>query len=640
MAPAADPVVVLAAATTMLTIGTDFGDLEMGATAMDMLLACDDCELASIARATKAVHQASGDGNLDDLRVILLETLRLNRERGHGRYEGISLLNLACTEMTMGDPRAAIASGSQALRILQAVGNYGDLAGAHMNIARALAHLGQWNEARSHIDETLAYPQEAVPSDAVAEAAELEAMYGDPARGAQILDRAFSGSEQEGGDSYRRLVAARIALEHGMVSKAWELTQQDGGAYWGPGIAGSRRALELQLASTTQFEGQDLPQRFDACIHSAHKQGAWFWWKCMRLTQALISTHERLGEHVRALQPDDMGFLSIQAELVVRRLGDLDDVSLAVVRAEASQRSVRWRWALRTQLDSVDLGVGDTRRAAELLEIVGDLHDVARLVALRKKKGLHLSDAGRGLIRRLAPRVFVEDLGRIEIHVGERVVLGTEIRKKVLSLLGYLLTRHQFIATRDQVLDALWPEMDPVSATNSLNQSAYFLRRVFEPECDDNTTAGYLRSRGDLIWLDQSLVESRSSECLKLLVAIRRDPCSELITKLAEAYTGRFALEFMYDDWASTFRDMLHAGFLDRVERAVRADTNAGAFERALRMAQLALQADPDADQIELCLLRLYKRTGADAAASEQYEHYATAMREQLGVEPPTLASI
>jgi DNA-binding SARP family transcriptional activator len=123
-------------------------------------------------------------------------------------------------------------------------------------------------------------------------------------------------------------------------------------------------------------------------------------------------------------------------------------------------------------------------------------------------------------------------------------------------------------------------------------------------------------------------------------VAIRRDPCSELITKLAEAYTGRFALEFMYDDWASTFRDMLHAGFLDRVERAVRADTNAGAFERALRMAQLALQADPDADQIELCLLRLYKRTGADAAASEQYEHYATAMREQLGVEPPTLASI
>jgi DNA-binding SARP family transcriptional activator len=54
----------------------------------------------------------------------------------------------------------------------------------------------------------------------------------------------------------------------------------------------------------------------------------------------------------------------------------------------------------------------------------------------------------------------------------------------------------------------------------------------------------------------------------------------------------------------------------------------------------LALQADPDADQIELYLLRLYRRMGANAAAAEQYAHYATLMREQLGIEPPPLESI
>jgi DNA-binding SARP family transcriptional activator len=69
-------------------------------------------------------------------------------------------------------------------------------------------------------------------------------------------------------------------------------------------------------------------------------------------------------------------------------------------------------------------------------------------------------------------------------------------------------------------------------------------------------------------------------------------------------------------------------------------DTNAGAFDRALRLAQLAMHADPEAEQIELCLLRLYRRTGADAAAAEQYSHYATVMRDQLGVEPPPLESI
>jgi DNA-binding SARP family transcriptional activator len=52
------------------------------------------------------------------------------------------------------------------------------------------------------------------------------------------------------------------------------------------------------------------------------------------------------------------------------------------------------------------------------------------------------------------------------------------------------------------------------------------------------------------------------------------------------------------------------------------------------------MQADPDADQIELCLLRLYRQMGAQAAAAEQYTHYATVMREQMGIEPPPLESI
>ncbi len=226
------------------------------------------------------------------------------------------------------------------------------------------------------------------------------------------------------------------------------------------------------------------------------------------------------------------------------------------------------------------------------------------------------------------------------IRIGERTVPGTDIRKKVLSLLCFLLTRPQFTATREQVLEALWPEMDPEAGANSLNQSAYFLRRVFEPGCEDDTSAGYLRSRADLIWLDQDLVQSRSADCLKLIAAIRRDPSPELVTRLAESYTGRFGVDFIYDDWASSFRDTLHASFLDRIERAVTLDTEAGAFDRALSVAQLALQADPDAEQIELCLLRVYRRTGANAAAAEQYAHYASVMREQLGVEPLPLEAI
>ena len=36
-------------------------------------------------------------------------------------------------------------------------------------------------------------------------------------------------------------------------------------------------------------------------------------------------------------------------------------------------------------------------------------------------------------------------------------------------------------AVLPEVLEALWPDLEPVVAVNSLNQTIYFLRRAFEP---------------------------------------------------------------------------------------------------------------------------------------------------------------
>jgi hypothetical protein len=41
-----------------------------------------------------------------------------------------------------------------------------------------------------------------------------------------------------------------------------------------------------------------------------------------------------------------------------------------------------------------------------------------------------------------------------------------------------------------------------------------------------------------------------------------------------------------------------------------------------------------------VCLLRLYRVTGAHSAAAEQYAHYAAMIRDEVGVEPPPLESL
>ena len=99
-------------------------------------------------------------------------------------------------------------------------------------------------------------------------------------------------------------------------------------------------------------------------------------------------------------------------------------------------------------------------------------------------------------------------------------------------------------------------------------------------------------------------------------------------------------MDFAYEDWAVSYRETLHASYLQVVESAVAADLATGHFQRGISIARRALSVDPDADEIELSLLRLLRATGAHAAATEQYAHYAATLRDGLGVEPPPLEAL
>jgi DNA-binding SARP family transcriptional activator len=627
-------------ALNKLHLGFQRNDLAMRLSGSSDLAASGDQELEAIARASNLMSEASGSGSLDTLCEALAEAASVSRRRTHTRHEGISLLNLSLTEVSRGQCEAAVSAGEAALQLLLSAGNDDDIRAARLNVAKGLAHCGRWPEAQSILSTAIVETSGWVEPEPIAETAELEAMYGDPTKGVGILRRAVQTHPKRAATSYWQYVTARLELEHGDFGCAFEHLSQAKTYVTVPGFGSAIRSLDLQIRAATNAADPALEAGLEAGIQFAEHQQAWFWWKTMRLTQALVSSNDALASHLRSLSRQDAAYLSIQAELVARRLADLDEAGLEIVRREAILRPERWRWAVRQALSSQSARPEDLRKGAKLLDEVGDANDVLLLRRLARRKSLRIPDAGRALARRLALPVIVDDLGRVTIRIGDRVIPGTDIRKKVLSLLTFLLTRPQFSASREQVIEALWPDMEPEAGANSLNQTSYFLRQVFEPKASEDSTASYLNSRADLIWLDPTLVHSRSSECLKLIAAIRRDSSPGLITKLAESYTGRFAVDFIYDDWASAYRDALHASFLDRIERALTADTRAGAFDRALAVAQMALQADPDAEQIELCLLRLYRRMGAGAAAAEQYAHYAGVMREQLGVEPPPLESI
>ena len=276
-------------------------------------------------------------------------------------------------------------------------------------------------------------------------------------------------------------------------------------------------AAEYLVTRGLVEHGQGQPTFRDTASEAADladRQGA-VGWRRLATILAHIDDQSRLSDLVTSIGNSSPWHLSFLAEPLVARLEALDAGAATVIARAAEVHQTRWQRALRQHLNShAATGV----EPARLLEAIGEREDVARLraIARARKRGSPHADLGRQLARRVADRIWVEDLGRVSIHVGHRLVAGSAVRRKVLALMCLLITRN-FKATRDQVLDALWPELSPEVAANSLNQTIYFLRRTFEEDYVEDLSPGYVGHDSDVVWLDEELIGSRSSDVRSLI---------------------------------------------------------------------------------------------------------------------------
>ena len=588
-----------------------------------------------IAQTMLAIIQGSRDGRIPETVERLSELAERQRLDGDTHFEGITYLNLAVTERSMGNATATFKSATKAIDLLESSSAGAEVASARCVRAWALFHTGHPKEARTELVRSLAETNETIRVDALLEIAGMEAFYGDIAAANECISELHAlGHVADWAVRMSLVTSAYLAIRNGRATDAARIAS---------GIApdeltasSGHKAHVLAVRAHAQVSmGASSTAALALAKRQASHQSAGLWEAYCEALEAARGPVEGFRLFVRQAGRRGPWVLTYIAELVVDRLADLGEVELAMVLDEAALRPERWRPALRS---CVDASGRSSLVSGRLLEAIGDTEDVLRLRRLaHQHRGMPEADLGRSLARRIAPRVFVEDQGRVSIQIGGRSIDGASIRRKVLALLCFLITRPRYSATRDEVMDALWPEFDPADALNSLNQTVYFLRRVFEPAYKEDLSPAYLHHESDLIWLDPELVSSTSGNCLGLIRSMSPEPTPLDVAELSAAYQGPFALDFAYEEWAADYRTSLHASYLQIIEKAVASDTISGHFERGIGLARRALDLTPEADQIELSLLRLYRLNGSHSAAAEQYSHYAATMRETLGVDPPEL---
>ena len=589
-----------------------------------------------IAQAFLSILEASLDGSVDEAIRRCESLAERAAEDGLHHVEGVSWLNAGLALLVAGRLSAAKACTARAIEALAISSSGVELGAAHSLDAAITALTGDLPLARRMFEVALESSHGDARVELISEYADIETLVGDSGRAGQLLagrdDREINTSTVlvsllEG------LLLARAGQFDAAADLVMTIPLDKPSA--NTGFQSRLRATRaLLLALSERHESKVEAQR---AIRLADRQGAQLWRAVAEL--ALGHAERSLNSAIRGMPDGLRSVLSLAAELVIPDMDSLDDEALAIVRASASRAPERWRPGLRHELLQ---GRPSRLAAARLLDEVGERKDVHILRKIAREPRRQGADRrlGRGLARRLAPRVEIQDLGRVAIAAGNLVIGGGEIRRKVLALLCFLLTRPRWAATREEVMDAMWPDIDPSSAVNSLNQSIYFLRRVFEAEYSEETTAGYLHQESDLVWLDRDLISASSATCSELIAEYGRSANPQVVEQLSEAYTGRFALDFAYDEWTADFREWLHVAYLQIVETQIRLDVDHGNYRRGISLARSALEIEPRNEELELSLLKLLRGAGAYSAAAEQYSRYANVLRNDLGVDPPSPDSV
>jgi len=630
---------------TKLSLGWRTGDSDLlFGTLRDMQ---DDAETPPILREIAQIWVDASSMSLSPVALpVLAARLRHMARRqqadGHDFYSAISLHNASIAALNSADYETALRSASEAL---EAFGRLSFAAperhSTHSVIALCHLELGNVREAEQEIEIATKHGKEF--ADVPAELAIAFLARGDRQRGLELIANAEVLQRDGRSDALGvAITQAATAMSRLPTNAAEAVTILSAPGFEGPLDLGHPVARQALLALAHLLAGQ--PEIAISVARTAIGEARLRRARRAEVRLALIiALAQRETEKIRlaisdAASAGQLGLCEI-ADALCASLDLLSTVPRELESAIEAHPS-RWRPALRRQLERGDVPAGHA--AARLLDRFGGFDDVVRLRAYAKTyKPRGLSHRlGIELARRTSPRLRIHDLGKVTIAVDTRAISLSTIRRKPATLLMFLVTRPSFTANREQVLDELWPDADPSSSSNSLNQSLYFLRREIDPWYEDDVATDYVAVEGDLVWLDASLV---SADSVDFLAEARRMRAAgspgEMALDLIGKYSGHFAPEFEYEEWAISWRSRLRSTLLDTAHSAIGACISSNRLDLARDVAIALIDVDPTASDIERRLIWLYWRLGATSAAQAQYEHLAR-RDEADGVEPTPLAEI
>lgn len=230
----------------------------------------------------------------------------------------------------------------------------------------------------------------------------------------------------------------------------------------------------------------------------------------------------------------------------------------------------------------------------------------------------------------------------IELLGGFRISYGSdEIRDdgwrlaKARSLVKIIALQQDNSILREQLVELLWPELDPDSGSNNLHQALHVARRTLGSLIPDAKPNELLRlRRGFLsleppapVWVDLTCFEEQVHD-----LAESRDPAA--FYGALDLYRGDLLPDDLYEDWAFERRLAVREQYLALLDRLSRLHIARQEAMPAIDALRRVVAIEPDQEEAHRALMELYALTGRRQQALRQYERLRDILERELDLEP------
>ncbi|MEJ5246368.1 MAG: BTAD domain-containing putative transcriptional regulator [Caldilinea sp.] len=228
----------------------------------------------------------------------------------------------------------------------------------------------------------------------------------------------------------------------------------------------------------------------------------------------------------------------------------------------------------------------------------------------------------------------VQTLGAFRVWRGDEPIPPNGWKRKPARLLFQLLITHRGeMLDREQICEALWPEVDPVTAQQNFKFALNALYSVLEPARTAGAESAYIvrdgaaygiRPSADL-WIDVD-------QFLKEVKASRSDP--DRMERALALYQGEYLPDARYEAWAIAERERLAMIFLENADRLTERLLEEARYEDAIDLCQRMLAQDNCWERAYRHLMIAYHGLGDYGQIARVYRRCVQTLREELDVDP------